>query len=72
MTTTEPSPALSQISERARQRGVKLWSGEELVDMLEQICEGMTQEEREALADELDPKWRDNGGPEWRTADDLS
>ena len=72
MTTTEPSPATSQISDRARQLGVKLWSGEELVDMLDKICEGMTQEEREALADELDPKWRDDGGPEWRTADDFS
>ena len=38
-----------------------MWSGDELVDMLEKICEGMTQEEREALADELDPKWRDDG-----------
>ena len=61
MTTTEPRPATSQISDRARQLGVKLWSGDELVDMLDKICEGMIQEERVALADELDPKWRDDG-----------
>lgn len=34
-------------------------SGREFVAALDQLTEGMTRSEREALADSLDPKWRD-------------
>ena len=34
-------------------------SGAEFVAAIDALTEGMTQEEREALADSLDPKWRD-------------
>ena len=46
-------------------------TGAELIAALDAITEDMTQEEREALADALDPKWRDDGGPEWRTSGNL-
>lgn len=46
-------------------------TGAEFVAGLDAITEDMTQEEREAFADAIDPKWRDNGGPEWRTSADL-
>lgn len=45
----------------AAERGVKLMTGEELVEMIEKICEGMSPEEREAFADKLDSVWRGNG-----------
>ena len=45
----------------AAERGIKLMTSDEFFEMVEKICEGMTLEEREALADEIDPKWRDNG-----------
>lgn len=36
-------------------------TGEEFVAMIDKICEGMSDEEREALADQLDSVWRRNG-----------
>ena len=43
--------------------------GADLVKAIDELTEGMSQAEREAWADSLDPKWRDDGGPEWRSCD---
>lgn len=37
----------------------KLHTGTELVALIDELTAGMTDEEREALADALDPKWRE-------------
>ena len=61
MTTAEPQREPLDLHREAVKKGIRLLSGGELVALVDEFSEAMTQDEREALADELDAKWRDNG-----------